>query len=146
MTEQERFQAMLRDHLAPALRTLGLRGSGRRFVLPDEGEWRLVGIQGSRWSTATSVGFTANLVVADKGEWARYRAEQPGVASEPSAIARDRVGRMVRLGHLLPVGQDHWWELTSGVRPDVLAAEVADAIARYGLPWLGGEIPREPGV
>jgi hypothetical protein len=44
---QATYRAMLRDDIAPALRALGLKGSGSRYSLPDPESWALLGFQAS---------------------------------------------------------------------------------------------------
>jgi hypothetical protein len=42
----------------------------------------------------------------------------------------------VRIGHLMPGTQDHWWSLRPGQPLDQLAVEVIGALKDYGLPGL----------
>lgn len=140
MSEPDRFRTMLRDGLAPRLRRHGFRGSGQRYVMPDEREWRIVAVQRSRRNDATTVAFTVNLFVAGKEEWTRFRVDHGWLRAEPSGTAIEPVGRWLRLGHLLPRDRDRWWTLSASVDPAKLAVEVGDAIVTVGIGWLRGEI------
>ena len=140
MTEFDRFDAMLRGAVAPRLRSAGFTGSGRRFVLPDPDVWRIAAIQRNKWNSPSRVEFTVNLSIVDKGEWRRRRTTSTWLPSQPSGGSVEPIGAWVRIGHLLPIGGDHWWELTPAVDPAVVGAAVALAIVQYGVPWLRGEV------
>jgi hypothetical protein len=110
---QDQYKRMLRDEIAPALRLLGMKGSGGNFVLPDPDHYLLVGFQGSHYSTAESVRFTVNLAVISKDAW--ERGWQPWWG-KPSATAHGPVGKYMRLGELMPEHDDVWWHLAPGTR------------------------------
>jgi hypothetical protein len=60
-------RSFLREHVAPALRSPGLRGSGAVFTLPDERTWAIVGFQPDRRLTGLGIpNFTVSLTKADK--------------------------------------------------------------------------------
>jgi Domain of unknown function (DUF4304) len=133
MTAQDRYRAMLRDEIAPALRARGFQGSGTAYVLPDDTHWLQVGFQASKWNTATGASFTVNLAVADKAAWARLAAER-GYRGKPNPNVRySRDMPVQRLGSLV-FGTDRWWEVSE---PSTnVATEVLEALDRAGLPWL----------
>src|SRR6266508_1633339 len=62
-TAQESFKQMLRDHVAPALREMGFRGSGQNFSLRSDSHWALLDFQKSQWSSEDKIAFTVNLPV-----------------------------------------------------------------------------------
>ena len=144
MTAQERYRAMLRDQIAPALRQRGFKGSGTTYLLPDDTHWLQLGFQSSRWNDHEVVRFTVNLSAADKVDWEQLAAARaypsrprPGVLYPPEMPTR-------RLG-TLAYGQDHWWQIPE--KTDEVAAEVLEAIDRAGLPWLrakGQEMEENP--
>jgi hypothetical protein len=135
-TAQEAFAAMLRDGIAPALRRLGLRGSGSAFTLPDDRHWLMVGLQKSLSSDRESVRFTVNLTVADKAAWTEAFARYPWLGRHPSGNSRYPVGEVKRIGSLTPTRTDLWWEVRPRASSDAVAAAVVAAIAAHGLPWL----------
>jgi hypothetical protein len=47
---------------------------------------------------------------------------------------------VVRLGTLLPGGEDRWWEIGDPETEPVIAREVVSAIRDLGLPWLRSRI------
>ena len=124
---------MLRDDVAPALRALGMTGSGQHFTLPDAQALLLLSFQRSTGSDAARTSFTVNLASLDRAECEEQRA---GWWGRPTATAQLPIGRYTRLGFLMPGGQDHWWTLPAGAPTAGLAAEVVAAIERYGLPDL----------
>ena len=139
MTGVDRLTALIRDVVAPALRELGFRGSGQRFVLPDPERWLVVGVQRNRWNDASSLRFTVNLTAVGKQVWSEARVAATWLPAEPAANATYPIGRTTRVGALLPNPHDLWWELTPGVDGAAIAAEVVDAIRTVGLPWLRGQ-------
>ena len=140
-TALERYKALLRDELAPALRSRGFKGSGTRYELPDPTHWLLVGFQSSKWSSADAVRFTVNLFVADKSEWAALAAEQ-GYPSRPSPNIWYSSGlgplRLARLAF----GRDDWWEVSSERSVAATVESVLGALDAHGIPWLQARVPR----
>jgi hypothetical protein len=132
-TAQDLYKRMLREDVAPALRHLGMKGSAGNFALPDPDHYLLVGFQSSRSNTAEAVRFTVNLAVISKNAWKQGWQSWWG---KPSATAQGPVGTYVRLGELMPVHDDVWWELAPDTDPAGLAAEVVRAIEQFGLRGL----------
>ncbi len=56
---QDTFASMLREDIAPRLRDLGFKGSGRAFTLADDNFWVTIAFQKSTYSTRDVVRFTA---------------------------------------------------------------------------------------
>ena len=134
---QDAYRAMLRDEIAPALRALGLRGSGSRFSFADPASWALLGFQSSRYNTDQAMRFTVNLSAVPKHVWESRRREQPHLPVRPTPGTY--YGEFVwsrRLGHLMPVDKDVWWDLDGEHDPKVAASGVVAAIGAYGLPAL----------
>jgi hypothetical protein len=131
---QDEFSRMLRDEIAPALRRLGFKGSGRNYTLPDPDFYLLLGFQGGRYNTADEVTFTVNLAVINKQEW--EDGWECWWSKVPTATANHPVGQYMRLGHLMPQKQDYWWEMTAGTSTPELVEEVVNAIHRYGIPEM----------
>ena len=134
VTAQDRFSDLLREEVAPALRRLGLKGSGRNHVLPDPDYFLPIAFQGDRYNTADSVSFTVNLAAINRREW--EEGWQPWWGKAPTATVQAPVGRYMRLGHLMPQQRDVWWALTGDTDASQLAAEIVAAIREHGLPAL----------
>ena len=134
---------MLRDRVVPALRTLGFKGSGRAFALPSDDYRALVGFQASSFSHRAAVRFTVNLTVASRAAWAEAQkkwsclGEKPTVGVEYSVLAGDESVLWVgRIGGLLPLGLDYWWDVQAGSDTTNVADEVVAAIRYYALPAI----------
>jgi len=138
----------MRDALGPKLRALGFRGSGRRYSLPSETHWALLGFQTSKWSTAKSVEFTVNVTVIAHDAWKRWRELAPYHDERPSANVSYGPGPREmdpalraaywhqRLGELTPERRDHWWELRAGDDSASVARDVVTAVRDHALPAM----------
>jgi hypothetical protein len=134
---QDGFNAMLRDHVAPALRDMGFKGSGKAYRLDDEQCWIQLGFQASVSSTADAVRFTINLRVVAKDVWDRMREERSYMPARPAPnVVYGPFEWWQRIGRLMPGGQDTWWTLKAGQPGACLAGEVIDAIRDYALPAM----------
>lgn len=96
MTAQDAYRTALRDVVAPALREMGFKGSGKLYRLDDEKYWARLGFQSSASNSAERVKFTLNMLVADKHAWASSRDERPYLPEVPSPNVG--YGRLVWLG------------------------------------------------
>ena len=140
-TAQETYRDFVKAHLAPGLRALGFKGSGRNYELPCRDHWAMLGLQASQWSDSNEVRFTVNLLVVSKDVWERERAERPSLGRKPGANAHPgRFAWWERIGLLMPDGTDKWWAVEAGMRPEGLAQEVLQAVEAYGLPALRAQI------
>lgn len=142
---QAAFNELIRDTVAPLLCTSGFKRSGLHFER-YAGDYRAyVGIQKSRDNTRDSVSFTMNLSV--------YSQRAVNDRMEALTEARGRWGSKVltfaisgewrvRIGELLPGGQDKWWTLDNPARMDAVADEVVEALSGFGLPVIERELQR----
>ncbi len=134
------FKAWTKDALAPALRGMGFRGSGQVFTLPDEECWALLGIQKSTSSTSELLKFTLNFSVANRHLWNELREwKHYWLGARPSANIQSPSRTMLRIGNVLPDGNDKWWSVAADASPAELAtllSEVETAVRDYGLPEL----------
>ncbi|MFD8084014.1 hypothetical protein ACFV4F_20225 [Kitasatospora sp. NPDC059722] len=135
---RELHAAGLRDHLAPALRALGLTGWRRTFSLPDETHWLLLGLV--ERPAADRVRFTFGLSVVRRADWAA--AGLPGHRPDPRTVHGIETWR-ARIGEVLPVGDDVWWEVLPGPRWQVALDDAAAAVRHYALPELRRRAERD---
>jgi hypothetical protein len=135
---QRAYRAMLSDQIEPALRELGLEGSGQEYQLPSDTYWALIGFQKScKRSTRKKIVFTVNLLAASRKLWAEKHAEDPDWYPEPPDANVLRVEFWnARLGMLLPKGEDRWWEVNPDRLTSPIAQDVVAAIREYGLPAM----------
>jgi Domain of unknown function (DUF4304) len=132
---------MMREQIAPALRTIGMKGSGRVFELPSPEHWALVGFQKSAYSDRNAIRFTLNLTVVDRDVWAATREKKPHLPARPSG--NRHYGAFLwysRIGRLLPGGADRWWQLDPNTPLQTLSKEVVAAIQDYALPAMRAQM------
>lgn len=112
-TALEAVKRLLRDRIAPFLRSNGYKGSGMNFRR-DVGEFQgLVNFQGGRGNKKGLAEFTVNLS-------ARHRPTAAGYWGG-------------RIGHWLPDFIDVWWRQPAGFAIDVVANDLLRALEDYGL-------------
>lgn len=139
MVAQEVFKLMVREQIAPALRVLGLKGSGQSYTIPSERYWALIGFQKSVSSSSAVVKFTLNLTVVSRNAWARAFESHPWIGAKPSpnveVLMADGEWHS-RIGQLLPSRSDHWWWVEPDRPTEPVAREVVEAIRDVGLPAM----------
>jgi Domain of unknown function (DUF4304) len=134
-TARDVYDELVKTRVAPGLRALGFRGSGRRYELPSATHWALLGLQASQWSDANELRFTVNLLVVSRQAWTEESARRPHLGAAPSPNrAPGAFAWWRRLGPLLPAGGDRWWTVGPGADADGVAREVLAAVELYGLP------------
>ncbi|MEU4712885.1 DUF4304 domain-containing protein [Micromonospora purpureochromogenes] len=137
MTAQDAYHSVLRDVVAPALREMGFKGSGKLYRLDDEKCWVRLGFQSSVSNSAARVKFTVNLLVADKDAWTGSRDEKHYLPEVPSPnISYGQPFWWERIGALMPSGRDHWWTITDPLVASNVALEVVAAVRKFALPAL----------
>ncbi len=133
------FTSFLRDDIAPGLRQMGFRGSGKRFYLPDSDHYAVVSFHTAKTSFADRVKFTLNVSIVDKASWQRARIECPELPQQPSAVATYGLDDGVwwqPVGTIVG-GHERWWFLdAAGTKRDFLAREVLGAVEAAVLPVL----------
>lgn len=112
------LNAVLRDVIGPALRNLGLAGSGGVFRLERHGHQAGVAFQRSRHNHKGIAEFTINL---------------EGTAT-----------RWSRIGQVLPEMEDTWWVLPAGASTDRLEADLLESLRDYALMAIGAALEEPP--
>jgi hypothetical protein len=111
--------------MAETLTAAGFRKSGFVFSRPKEDVVHLVSLQSSQSSTSDTLRVTVNLAV-----WAPTLSDGPEKPDVSASHWRER------LGFLMPVRSDRWWEASSDHSASIVAAEIGCAIRDFGLPAL----------
>lgn len=127
---------MLREDVAPVLRAAGLRGTERKFVVPDSDWFAQIGVQTSTASTSELSKLTLNVQLIPKARWNELREERQFPATPSPNTLYGRVGEFwqVRAGELID-GQDRWWTLDErGRSRRALAVELSDLILDIIVP------------
>jgi Domain of unknown function (DUF4304) len=147
LSAQDAYKVLMRDYIAPRLRELGFKGSGREFWLSSESFWAGIGFQASAWSDKSAVQFTVNVQVVEKDRWAELVASRPDrkYPQRPAANSSysSRVAWATRIGELMD-GKDHWWSTRGVVDLAALAEEVIREIRDKALPEMRSRIGGQP--
>jgi hypothetical protein len=151
VTPSELFDDVLK-RLSDALSASRFRRSRNTFRAQDREAWLVIQVQKSQFSTKESIRFTLNAGICLK-TLLRFDARTLGSARrapvEPDCHVR------VRIGELLPDGEDKWWIIDHESEPDGLRRAVISAATDHALPflqrfgsesrvrdlWLGGKSP-----
>jgi hypothetical protein len=140
-TAQESYRRMLRDHIAPGLRQLGFKGSGKSYRLPnDAGYNALIDFQASRHSTKSTVEFTVNLAVwhpRATEDWAEAQREWPNACVFPLWGQWS-----ARLNDLAPQTIEQWEKAEPSSPMELVAEKVLDAIREHVVGAMQREINR----
>ncbi|MCK0116481.1 DUF4304 domain-containing protein [Isoptericola sp. S6320L] len=142
ITAQERFRVVVRDRLAPALRSMGLRGSGQIYTLPSETCWAQLGIQRSAFSDREKIMFTVNLSVVSRAVWVRTVEERPNLGAKPTPnTASLYPGRFRERIRRTAGGGGYWWNLSAdGHDEDATCSDFLETIEMFGVPTLRREV------
>lgn len=113
------------------LRAAGFRKGGRSSWRERGGILHIVNIQASWLNTPDKADFTINIQVTFTG----YHEMAYGQSAPKNPAATlpmwDR-----RIADLMSERCDRWWRVTGETEPSIPGAEVAEAIERFGLPYL----------
>ena len=127
----KQIDAIIKAHLAPALRGLGFKKKGRNFRRPVSDATQVINVQASMSNVGTEGKFTVNLGLyfpAAAPFVCRYQeVEDPTVLDCPVSK---------RIGPLMPERQDFWWSVGSATDLDSLSRAVTISVEQYAVPWL----------
>ena len=136
-TPQQVYDDLMKGSFAPALRAVGLKGSGGRFELPSEEYWAQLGFQKSAFSDSTALKFTVNLSVIGREVWAEQAAAKPSLGNKPKpSTFYGSWAEQVRIGRLTASGEDLWWSLNRGDDPNPIGEQVVSTLLDLAVPWL----------
>ena len=132
-TAQECLKAFLTDHVAPALRALGFRGSQQSFTQPSDTHFITVRVIRSSNSNAAIVECAANVQIIARDVW-RQEAQKRRIGDKPDPRAIYGGG----IGVEDPLGR---WYVYAGASLDELAStaipttrdRIIDARRKAGL-------------
>jgi len=127
----EQIDYIIKVGLHPTLKREGFLKSSRTFRRSRVGCVQIINVQGS-WTNYNDKGqFTVNLAVyfpeAARIDGSFRITDRP---SESDCMINQRIG------HLMPVQRDYWWDFDSKSDLDKIAQEVVSACVNYGLHWL----------
>jgi hypothetical protein len=93
----ENFDLMLRTVIAPRLRELGWKGSGKAYQWPHPDYYRFIDFQKSAWGSRDEVVFYVNLEVVSCQEFETFVQGHPGINPKPTAATVHWAGQKARL-------------------------------------------------
>ena len=142
MTAQAALRASLRDVVAPAARAEGFNGSAPTWRMTNAlGDWAVVNVQSSAYSTSESLRCVINLAVAP-APWLAWHQQSlgslPKAINESLGLYRDR---MHPTG--TPPGTDGWWEVSGDRDASRAATDMTEQLAIHGWPTLKRLMDRE---
>ncbi len=136
-TPQQVYDRLMKESFAPALRAVGLKGSGGRFELPTQKYWAQVGFQKSAHSDSQALTFTVNLSVIGRDVWAEQASAKPHLGKKPApSTFYGSWAEQIRIGQLAPSGEDLWWWLRRGEDPRPVDEHVVSILIDAAVPWL----------
>jgi hypothetical protein len=129
----EKIDAIVREGLVEPLKQAGYTKRARTFHLKGDSIVRVVNVQGCKWNIGDTGQFTINLGIylPHIVKCLRERELPPGkLPAEWDCTVR------MRIGELMPAGQDYWWKIDISSDLSEIATEVKEAWINYGRPWL----------
>jgi hypothetical protein len=124
------FQLVL-DRLAQLLLSQDYRQRGKRFYRATDDGWLIIDVQRSSTNDRNNRRFTINLGAASKRlDYAQSRTSQRGLRSMEDCHWRTRIG------YVMPLNEDHWWELTRDTAVEGISNDVVRVMEKWGLPAL----------
>ncbi|HEX2895988.1 MAG TPA: DUF4304 domain-containing protein [Marmoricola sp.] len=133
------YRTLLRVWVAPALRQLGLKGTGKTYYIPSDSHFATISFQESLDGAQGEIEFTINVRVADKTQWRAYanRAGYTEAAPAPNAeYVNDPVSWYTRAGLLADDPHDQWWTVDRDVDVESVAAEVVALLTNSVVPAM----------
>jgi hypothetical protein len=143
MTSQDALKAALREQLGPEARRHGYKGSPPNWRKASEaGDWAVVNVQSSTWSSAARLPCVVNLGFAPE-PWLRWMAHDlgagmPKFVSESLGLYRERLHPAGT-----PAGIDGWWEVSDKPSARDAVADMITQLDRSGWPVLEEMFSRE---
>jgi hypothetical protein len=127
----EQIDYIIKVGVHPLLKQEGFLKSSHTFRRTDSNCIQIISIQGSRSNYDDQGQFTVNLAVyfpeAAKIHGAYRITDRP---VESDCMINQRIG------HLMSVGKDYWWDFDAKSDLDNIAKETVSACVDYGLPWI----------
>lgn len=150
MTAQDALRRALRDTVGPALRSAGFTGSAPTWRLrTDVGDWAVVNVQSSPWSTRDGVRCIVNIAVAPEPHlaWQAHRRDhlpsphdyRTTKVVESDGLFRDRL----EPGSKPDGAGEQWWEVVDDETARSVVGDIVLRLERTELPRLTSLLDRE---
>ena len=143
MTAQLSLRNALRDLLGPAARSHGFKGSAPTWrKASDAGDWAVVNVQSSSWSTSESLSCVVNLAFAPE-PWLRWMRRDLGSGAPKSVPESLGLYRERLHPEGTPAGSDGWWDVSDDESAHVAVADMNVQLDSAGWPVLEEMFARE---
>lgn len=141
----QKINAVVSKHMAPLLKSFGFKRYGQCFrKCFFEHTW-VVEVQRDKYNSGKTGEFTVNLAVYHP-KWIIATEEVPRacrvLTDEPHAyqcLINERLDFLV-------TGRPGCWEVNESVTIEQIGTEVAEALAKHGIPWLEAMSPLQAAV
>lgn len=130
MTQVERFDVWLREHVHPVLRKAGFAKSGSTFHRRGPDGWSVINFQRSQFGTRDKVTFYVNVAVALDRLLVKDGIDP---ARKPPAHKSNWQARIERLAG---PGTPTQWEVVGSTDLDRLTQEVVPLLERSAVPFI----------
>jgi hypothetical protein len=135
-TAQTALATALREVLVPAARANGYKGSAPNWRKSNaSGDWAVVNVQSSSWSTSAHLRCVINLAVAPE-PWLRWERERLGERMPKQVVERLGLFRHRLHPTGTPEGTDGWWEVEDTDSAQAAVVDMASQLERNGWPDL----------
>ena len=143
VTAQDALKVALREHLGPAARQHGYKGSPPNWRKSSTaGDWAVVNVPSSSFSSAGHLRCVVNLAFAPE-PWLRWQAARLG-ASLPKSVTESLGLYRERLHpEGTPAGMDGWWDVFDEASARTAAADIRAQLDKAGWPVLESMFSRE---
>jgi hypothetical protein len=131
------WEKVILDAVRSVVRPLGFKKKGRRFIRVIDNMEQMVELQRSRSSNQEALSFTLNLGV-------RYKPLKLGF-TDFIGLDSSTCHWVQRIGNLLPISEDFWWQVANESEAAKVAQEVADAVAGFVIAYSSQSEQRSEG-
>jgi hypothetical protein len=143
MTVQKALKAALRDILGPCARSHGFNGSAPTWrKSTSSGDWAVVNVQSSSFSSAEHLQCVINLAVAPE-PWLRWTRVKLGAAMPKSVTENLGLYRERLHPKGTAAGQDGWWEITDAASAVSAVEDMVGQLDVAGWPVIEQLLRRE---
>jgi hypothetical protein len=136
VTAQTALGSALREVVGPVARSNGYKGSAPNWRRSNaSGDWAVVNVQSSSYSTAGHVRCVINLAVAPD-PWLRWERERLGARMPKQVVESLGLFRQRLHPTDTPPGAHGWWEVEDTDSARVAAVDMVSQLERDGWPVL----------
>jgi hypothetical protein len=136
VTAQTALASALREVVGPAARANGYKGSAPNWRRSNvSGDWAVVNVQSSSYSTAGHLRCVINLAVAPE-PWLRWEREKLGARMPKHVVESLGLYRQRLHPTGTPEGADGWWDVEDTDSARAAAVDMVSQLERDGWPIL----------